>query len=264
MPDTFVRKREEEIVDFVERSGKVPIQTICAEFQMSPSNARIVLNKMNARGLIVREHGFVRPLPSAASADQGPERISFEAQIANIDEKRAIAREAVKYVQERDTISIAGGTTTFLFAKELKKINHITVVTNSVLVAAELLSNESIEIRMCNGIIQHDKGSLGSMSSEDFFSGIYTNKLFIGADAISASEGVTSGNANVSRLERIMANNSDQVIVLSDHTKFGKRLHVDRVLGANEIDLMIVDSLLPPTYITQLKNRGIRIAIGQM
>ena len=53
---------------------------------------------------------------------------------------------AASLVEEGDVIGLTGGTTTFLIAKELRKHRNITIVTNAVNIAAELVDAEEIQV----------------------------------------------------------------------------------------------------------------------
>lgn len=56
-------------------------------------------------------------------------------------EKKAIAKKAVEYISNGDSIIIDGGTTTFALVKEINKtdLKELTVLTNNIIVQLELI-----------------------------------------------------------------------------------------------------------------------------
>ena len=51
-----------------------------------------------------------------------------------------------------------------------------------------------------------------------------------------------------------------KVIVLADHTKFGKR-GFSRICGLDEIDEIITDKNISPSIVEKCKNSGIKVTV---
>ena len=70
----------------------------------------------------------------------------LEKEIQHPSEKKAIARKALAWIKEGDTILLDSGTTTFYILQELKSFKHLTVVTNAIISPAFLELHSGIEL----------------------------------------------------------------------------------------------------------------------
>jgi len=70
--------------------------------------------------------------------------------------------------------------------------------------------------------------------------GIVANFMFVGADGLDASSGITTFNEGYS-ISAIMAAAARRVVVVTDSSKFGRR-GFNLVLPMNKIDTIITDS----------------------
>lgn len=263
----YIRERENEILAMLKVGETISTMELCEKFSISPSSARNQLNSMQQRGLLIRTHGGAKALPSNEPDDQLCSAVettvnSFE--ISYYKEKEAVAVAASSLVKEGDIVAICGGTTTYLFAKELSKMKNITVVTNSVWVASELISNESIDVRMCGGVLNHSKGALSGPAAESFFRNIYADKAFIGADSVSLEWGVSSANTNISHLENLVSEQCETCYVLVDHTKFDRHMKVDKVLSSDKIDALITDGNISDEFRVKLEQSKANVIIADL
>lgn len=70
------------------------------------------------------------------------------------EEKKAITRKALEFIEEGDTILLDAGTTTFQLVKELRAFSKLTVVTNSLVFSQELQDVQGIDVVMVGGIYE--------------------------------------------------------------------------------------------------------------
>lgn len=262
----FIEHREKKILALIEQMGQISTAEICRLFELSPSSARNQLNSLAERGLVLRTHGGAKYLNNTEPicVDPSDDFLPVSNGIIKLKEKCAIANAAVKLINEGDIIGISGGSTTHIFARELSRcLKNITVVTNSVLVANELIPNRNIDVRMCGGILNHEKGALTGPMAEIFFRDIYADKLFMGADAVSVKWGVSSGNASISHLESLLAQHCAEKYILVDHSKFDRHMTVDKVLSADKIDAIITDGGISQEVRDTLSNGTVKFIIAE-
>ena len=246
----FIRKRESEIVEVINTQGNVTTNEIAEAFDMSLSTARKQLANLHDKGLIIRTHGGAMKSEHLSALDN-PVTRCFP--VTHLDLKLPIAKAARAYIHDNDVIGMCGGTTTYVLATLLKDVKNLTVVTNSILIANELMGNPDIQIRVCGGVVQSTKGSLVGPHAVDFFKNIYLDKAFIGADTISTHFGTASLNAFVSNLERVVLDRANERFVLADHTKFQQSVSVvDLVASNDEIDYIVTDKNINTSIIQDL------------
>ena len=80
----FAEEREQAIMDFLNQQGSIRIGDIIDMLGISPSTARILLQKMQDKGLLKRTHG------GAIQIGKLPEARSSYENISNLDKKKKI------------------------------------------------------------------------------------------------------------------------------------------------------------------------------
>jgi DeoR family transcriptional regulator of aga operon len=80
-------------------------------------------------------------------------------------------------------------------------------------------------------------------------------------DGIDFEFGITTSNSMEAQLNKSMIQVVQKVIVLADHTKFGKR-GFSRICGLDEIDEIITDKNISPAIIEKYASHGIKITIA--
>jgi DeoR/GlpR family transcriptional regulator of sugar metabolism len=87
------------------------------------------------------------------------------------------------------------------------------------------------------------------------------DKLFYGVEAISLQHGVTHSQIVEVGTDRALANAATEVIVLADHTKFGK-VAPAFVLALEKIHVLVSDRNLSEEVLQSLKSRNVRVILA--
>ena len=78
----------------------------------------------------------------------------------------------------------------------------------------------------------------------------------MGVEGIDLAFGVTTHNFSEARIDKLLADCADEVIVVADNTKFGRKLFSE-VIPVNEVDKIITNEGLDPHLVEALRNVGI-------
>lgn len=207
-------ERYDIILQMLENQDLVTVSELMKVCNVSIETVRRDLNHLAGEQLIKKVYGGAIPFNRTASVKGGSERM-----VENIAEKEAIGRKCAELIHDGDTVYLGAGTTVLQVAKHLKERKDLTVVTNSLYVAAELAETD-VELHFMGGRISKRDASTPYMPGTgwDHFS---APKAIIGAGGISPDHGVTDYSADESRLLRIMLERAMQIIVLADNSKFG-------------------------------------------
>jgi len=73
------------------------------------------------------------------------------------------------------------------------------------------------------------------------------NTAFMAATGLSIKNGLTNYSSDKYKAKKQIVNNSQDIVVLADHTKIGKSTLMTYA-GLNEISLLITDEELPEKY----------------
>ncbi len=242
----------------LQQNGRVTVEEVSEKLEISLSTTRIQLQKMHDKGLLLRTHGGAVKVDYPESL---PQKSPYGG-IVNFDAKLQIAQAAAETVRDGDYIAISSGSTSLLFATLLHNKSKLTVVTDSVLVAHELLFDRQIRLYICGGEVQHRNSACSGPTAEAFLDSLKVDKSYYSADSINFEFGITSIDIDP-RSEVSLCKCGRECFVLADHTKFQVRPFIEKSIGLDEVTHLISDSKLEQEYITRLEALGINVIIGR-
>ena len=155
------------------------------------------------------------------------------------DPKKRIAQAATGMIAEGMTVILDSGSTTMLIAEALAKKSNITVITNSLPAAFTLSDNKDITLVVCGGTVRHKTHSMHGTIAERSLQGISADLMFVGADGIDTTNGITTFNEGYS-ISGVMAAAAHKVVAVLDASKFNRR-GFNQVLPMDKIDCVITD-----------------------
>ncbi len=167
---------------------------------------------MEAEGILRRVHGGAESLHNL----QREESVS-EKSIKNLQEKERIGRYAAHLVNDGDVIFLDAGTSTSFVIPYLHS-KDITVVTNSIRHAAELMNRHIHTIIIGGQIKDSTEAVVGEMAMEQL-SAMNFNKAFIGMNGVDKGYFTTPDMAEA-HIKRLVIENASESFVLVDHSKF--------------------------------------------
>ena len=171
-----------------------------------------------------------------------------------IDEKRAIAREALGLISDRETIILDNSTTAYQLARLLKDRNQLTVIATNPGVFNELMQESNISLYSTGGLYSSQTNSFVGSAAEDFVSRLDITTCVIGANSVSLENGVTDPYPAEASLKRKMIAASRRTLLLADHNKFN-RAATENVADIGKIDCIITDWKTDRALIEKLSER---------
>lgn len=247
-------ERYDLIIKMLQRDKAVKVNQLMQIFDVSIETVRRDLEYLEKEGHLKKVYGGAVLEKVSNQEDNLSKR-----EILNIDQKRYIASIAAGLVRESQSIIIDMGTTTLEFAKEVKKrINKLTVITNSVLIANELSDMQDYTIIISGGVLRKDEFSLSGYMTERLFEELHTDMVFLSAGGVSIDAGLTDYDIAEIRVKKMMIKSAQQKIVLADSSKFNVRTFLT-VCGLNELNMIITDSGVKDHIIEKYQNEGVQV-----
>ncbi len=248
-------ERKKFIIDRLDRSEQVEIVDITDAFQVSAITARRDLDQLEKEGLLVRTHGGAIKVQTLGKR----KLFSYDEKAGtNKERKQYIGSLAVKLIHEGDVIFIDSGSTLFHLAHYLRKFNHLTVITNSLPVAGELVGSETIGINLIGGEVDHERKAVYGLVAQATLEHYYVNKAFIGADGVSLQRGLTTYDEKEAAISRKIASSAEEVYLLCDSSKVEKNSFV-KFAPLSILKAMVTDYELPTGVRTAYTEKGIKI-----
>ena len=246
----MVDQRKEKLLHKLAEEKKMSLREAMDILGVSESTARRTFLSLEESGKAVRVLGGIRYVfPTMTSYD-------FEAGAYEmVSEKKAIAREAVKFVEDGDVIFCDSGTTIRCMCVELaEKIRReklrVRIYTNS-LANLEILSGVT-EVTLVGGRFRQNRRDFCGYLAEEVVTRLHFSKVFVGADGCSGERVFTTTDMETARLNQIVLENTDYAFMLTDSSKFYTVSHI-LYAPAKQFTAVITDRGIDPDVLTRLK-----------
>lgn len=246
--------RQAQIKKIIEEQQHVTVTELSTMLKVSEATIRRDLDELDGDWL-TRTHGGATIRLASTAELPVIQRISNEA-----ENKRRIGLAAAHMVQPGETIFISSGTTTLEMARHLPLDIPLTVISNSLPVINELAGRKNINLVVIGGMFRHDELSMVGHPAEQILGEFRTDRTFIGMRAIDPHWGFTNDYMPEILTDRKILGISAQVVVMVDHTKFGRicSVFVAPVTAAHTI---ITDDGISPQMADELRAMGINVLI---
>lgn len=237
--------------------GVMTLKELAGYLGVSEATVRRDVDELAGSGLVKKTRGGVilQPQKSASLDPTYATRL-----LKNMDEKNRIAKAACSYICEGDNIMFDSGSTVLELAKELPLFNHLGIITYDLYVALELVKKDYVDLMLIGGMFRRQYFSFHGYFAENAIRQMYTKVAFIGADAVDLQGGIMSHNQNDVPLKQSMIENSQQVILLCDHTKFDSYAFM-HVAPLEKFNIVITGKELDEKYVTALNEKGIVVEL---
>ncbi|HEP4259317.1 TPA: DeoR/GlpR transcriptional regulator [Streptococcus pyogenes] len=227
--------RLERIIQLVSQKKKIDVNSLSEQLEVSKVTIRKDLDKLESKGLLRREHGYA----VLNSGDDLNVRLSY-----NYNIKRRIAEKAAELVQDNDTIMIESGSTCALLAEVLYQTKrNIKIITNSCFIANYIRQYSSCQIILLGGYYQPNSEVTVGPLLKEMISLFHVNRVFVGTDGFNKDLGFMGKDMMRSEGVRYMADAAEEVVILTDSSKFSKTSLVHQ-LSLADVNRVITDQAL--------------------
>lgn len=249
--------RRSEILQILKENSNVSVTDLSRRFGVSEVTIRKDLNILKERNLLIRTRGGA--IVNSTSEQEGEKSIRYK-RLANYREKQAIGRAAANLIEEGDTIIIDSGTTALQVACNLHKFQNLTILTNALNVAQEVLSYKRFNLILLGGSIRNSSESVVGALAESNLKMFYCDKLFLGVDSFSMDNGLSTPSVEEANINQIMISRSRKVIAVFDSSKVNKRA-LAFITNLDEIDTVVTDEGMEKSTRSQLKAMNVDVIV---
>lgn len=249
----YASERQQSMLAEARALGRVEVIALAEQLGVTPETVRRDLTALESRGLVRRVHGGALPV----------ERLDAEISVATrmakaSAEKKRIAVRALEEIPRGGSILLDSGTTTYALAEQLPTDQGLTVVTNSVSVAALLQGRAGTELLLLGGRVRDRTGAAVGGWVVTALSDLCVDVAFLGTNGYAVERGFTTPDQVEAAAKRAMAGAARRVVVLSDASKAGQ-VHLHRFLGVDEAGMLITDDALDDETAERLENAGTEV-----
>ncbi|AIU88541.1 glucitol operon DNA-binding transcriptional repressor SrlR [Pectobacterium odoriferum] len=248
-------ERQAQILEYLQVHGRTTVEELTAHFNTTGTTIRKDLTRLQQDGAVIRTYGGVM-----LNRNEGDQPIDRKTRI-HTEKKKRIASRAAGLINEGDSLIFDAGSTVLQMVPHLARFNNITVMTNSLSIVNELveLDNDQV-ILMPGGTYRSTSASFHGSLAESAFTHFSFDTLFIGADGVDMTAGVTTFN-EVFAVSQAMCHAAKKIVLLVDSSKFGRR-SPNVVCSLDSVDVLITDSDISSDTMMQLQEKGIEVIMA--
>lgn len=233
-------ERQEQILKQLEIKRAVEVASLARELGISESTIRRDINELHQMGKLKKVFGGAISLSGGMAF--GTTNVEVRERI-NIAEKELIAKYAATMICENDFVFIDAGTTTERMIPYLDK-KSVTYVTNGIVHAKKLIER-GLDAYMIGGLLRPStEAAVGSGAIESIQQYNFT-KCFVGTNGVDLERGFSTPDIGEAAVKTAVMKQSEQSVVLADHTKFGV---ISPVSFAGLADACVITDRAVPRY----------------
>jgi DeoR family transcriptional regulator, fructose operon transcriptional repressor len=226
--------RHDAIVTLLNGASTVSTDELANQLGVSLETVRRDLALLEGRGELRRVHGGA----ARVRGGTGEEPPFAERSVINHQAKADVGRIAAGLVEDGQTVVIDIGTTAVEVARAIAGDFRGTVVTSSLLVAAELATRPNVDVLVSGGRVRRGDLACSNAHAKALFTDLYADIAFVSSGAVDASVGLTDYHPDEVDIRRTVIANSARSYILADSSK------LDRVAPHRVCDLASVSGLI--------------------
>ena len=252
----YAEERRQAMAELARREGRVEVAGLAQRFEVTPETVRRDLTDLEDRGVLRRVHGGAIPVERFRSEPARGEKAGRMA-----DAKRRIAKTALDLVPATGTILLDAGTTTLALARELPPESSLTVVTNDVSIAMELVGHANLTVLLVGGRVRRPTLSNVDDWALRTLEELSVDVAFLATNGISAARGLSTPDVAEAAVKRAMVAAGRQRVLLADHTKVSDE-HFARFARTEDLDVFVTDAGLSDEEADQFRQTGLEVVLA--
>ncbi len=255
------KQRQQLILDILADNHFASVQKLTSQLDSSEATIRRDINKLSQEQKLKKIRGGAEALNSL---DRNMKKPALKGSTFLVDKqkhaetKRAIAEKAVELCEDGESIVINGGSSTYMMGEFLTR-RKVNILTNSFYLAQDLLENSDNQVTLPGGEIYRQQGIVLSAFENDTTQYYHSSKMFMGTPGV-GEYGVMESDPLLIRAEQKLRKQADQLIILADSTKLGKRSNFI-FEPLDKIDILITDDGAEPKMLQQFEQNEIELIV---
>ncbi|WP_371767669.1 DeoR/GlpR family DNA-binding transcription regulator [Massilia sp.] len=221
---------------------------LALEFGVSEDAIRRDLRALAADGLCRRVYGGALPLspastPMATRIDEARER------------KEALARVGATLVEPGELVFLDNGSTNLALVRFLPGGYDLTVATNSIGIAAEVVKRKDLQLILLGGVVDPHVGGCVDANAVARLGEMNIDTCFVGACAVSVEAGVCAFNPADATFKRALRAAGRTTVVMATTEKLGTRAPY-RIAAVKDVHRFILEGDAPDADVQALVQAG--------
>lgn len=244
------------ILQLLEEKAFWPVSELADRFEVSEETIRRDARQLERSGVVQKVHGG---LSATNNKIEAPYRIRLR---ENAEAKQRIAHTAAALVSEGMTLLLDSGTSCHWLARSLAPVRNLTIVTNSVEIAHEVLGNPGQRLLLAGGQINPIHHAAFGPEAKSFCRHFAPDLTVLSMGAVDAERGFLDFDADEAAFKQSLLAQARRVVVLADNTKFARSGFI-KVASFPDVQDLVTDQAPPASAVRAASQWGTRLHIAE-
>lgn len=255
-------ERKTKILKTLEKDGRVEVETLAKELNVSKETIRRDLREMEQEGLLKRTHGGA---VSINSTQQSPEYPYLMREIQCLEEKERICKKAASLVKDGDTIFIDNSSTNISILKNINPEYSVTIITNSIrlLLESTRYANDNFVFISLGGMFRHKNYSCVGDIANEMSNKLRPSKAFLSCYGVDTEGALFDSSMYEIEVKRNLIRHAGEVYITADHTKIGRKGGV-QLSEISKADYLICDRALTEEEQKNLDMQNVKVLVADI
>lgn len=254
-------ERWNALLEVLADAGQLTVEEAASRMNVSAATIRRDFDQLAQQQMLTRTRGGA--VAQSVSYDL-PLRYKSA---RHASEKQRIAAATAELARPGSIIGLNGGTTTSEVARVLATradlhaeggAPAITIVTNALNIGNELAVRPHVKIVLTGGVPRPQSYELTGPLATGIFDHVTLDIVILGVNGVDVEHGATCHNEGEADVNRLMADRADQVVVVADGSKVGRRAFA-KICETPKIDVLVTDGTVPESTVEGFAEAGVQV-----
>jgi DeoR family transcriptional regulator, aga operon transcriptional repressor len=249
------------LLELLTDSGRVSVEDAAGRLNVSQATIRRDFDQLAQQQMIIRTRGGA--VANGVSYDL-PLRYKTAKHSA---EKQRIGAAAAALVEPGMVVGLNGGTTTTEVARALAvrpDLNtsadgaQLTVVTNALNIANELLVRSRMKIVVAGGVVRPQSFELVGPLGGALLREVTLDIALLGVDALDVALGAAAHHEGEAAMNALMVARARRVVIIADSSKLGGHAFA-RICPIERVETLVTDSGADAETVQAFRDAGLTV-----
>lgn len=247
-------KRRAEILRILGEEREVGVRNLALRLEVSPMTIHRDLGAL-------QDQGFVRRLRGAVTAEKS---MLFESSYLyrarqQVEEKRRLARAAVRHIEPGHAIVWDDSSTTYEVTEYIERVAPVTVITNALPVLERLRTVAGIDLIALGGRYHLAFNAFFGVACERALERYRVDVALMSTTTVQGLA-IYTQEEQVVRAKQAMIRIARKRLLLVDSTKFGFTA-LNHVADLTDFDLVLVPATVAAEVLERMREGGVNVEV---
>lgn len=244
-------ERRNAILEKLQAERRVVVSELSALYDVSEETIRRDLEKLENEGFAIKSYG------GAVLNENSNLDLPFNVRKnKNVVGKQRIAELIERLVSDGDTLFLDASSTAVAIAKAIKNKNGITIITNSLEIAIELLEAPGCRVISTGGVVTERSFALVGQVTDQTISSYFVDKAIVSSKGVDICAGFTESDERHANNKKSMLDGAKVKILAVDHSKFGQ-ISFAKIGDFRDITMVVTDVKPDDEWLLKFSEYGV-------